>query len=177
MEYYLAVDNSPKGPYSIEDLKALGIKPEDLIWARGMASWQRADEVPEVNDALFTAAPVPPRFDRGRFTEALRPDEPVAESDRSYTYEEVPECPRSYMWVAIVAFIGIIPLAIVAVIKASMVGRLWNEGKYEQAEAQSRSVLKWAIPSIVIGIPLTVYMYMNPYALNEIIESITDIML
>lgn len=181
MEYYLAVDNNPKGPYTADELRAMHVSPDDLVWKRGMSAWTRIGDISDLNDAIFNdgAAPaVPPRFDRGRF-DAVSPrqPEPSLSAERFNTYYDETECPRSYMWVAIISFIGIIPLAIVAVIKASMVKRLWSEGKQEEAEAQSRSVLKWAIPNIIVGVVLTAYVYLHPTLYTDMVESVVEMLL
>lgn len=161
MEYYLAVDNSPKGPFSVDQLRSLSVKPDDLVWAKGMTTWTKAVEVDELREELFVnASPTPPTFDSQRFADNNR----ASGNTETRMVDDFEECPKNYMWLAIISFIGIVPLAIVAVIKASMVKRLWSEGKHDDARKQSRSALKWALLSLIIGLPLTIfYYYNNPF--------------
>ena len=56
MEYYYAEGDVQKGPFSLSDLGRQGVKPRTLVWRDGMAEWQRAEAVPELQ-SLF-AAPV-----------------------------------------------------------------------------------------------------------------------
>ena len=45
-----------------------------------------------------------------------------------------------------------------ALIKSVMVTRLWEEGNREGARQQSRKVLTWGLISVILGIPLSIYM-------------------
>lgn len=41
------------GPYDLEDLRRMGIGPDDLVWFRGQSQWMRACEAPHTS-RLFT---------------------------------------------------------------------------------------------------------------------------
>ena len=56
-EYYYLVNNEQKGPVSLENLRALNISRDTLIWTEGMSDWKPAGQVAEVASAL---PPVPP---------------------------------------------------------------------------------------------------------------------
>lgn len=55
--YYMVVDNAQAGPFSDAQLQLMaknGIITQDtLVWKAGMASWQKATTVPEVNKLLI----------------------------------------------------------------------------------------------------------------------------
>ena len=56
MEYFIAVNGQQQGPFSIEALRAQNISPATLVWAPGMATWQQAIQVAELQP-LFMAQP------------------------------------------------------------------------------------------------------------------------
>ena len=174
MEYYIASDQGPLGPYTLEELRLRPIKGEELVWRNGLAEWVRADSLEELSEALNPTTP--PTFNRSRFEQNnLPPQQPTAPAyEQGYYEQEQGECPPNYRWLAILTFLGIIPCAIVAIIKSSMVTRLWEEGKYEAARQQSRSVVKWSIIGCVIGIPLNIY-YMFFWDFNPAFLELFDL--
>ena len=60
--YHIAVDGEALGPYSVEGLQhkldSGVISPSTLVWATGMADWQRASDVDELSK-LFGSPPPP----------------------------------------------------------------------------------------------------------------------
>ena len=52
-EYKVGIDNQQYGPYGVNQLKAMAddgsFKPDMLVWAKGMANWTKAGEVPELS--------------------------------------------------------------------------------------------------------------------------------
>ncbi|MDR1859969.1 MAG: DUF4339 domain-containing protein [Bacteroidales bacterium] len=57
-EYHIAVDGQRQGPFSIDDLRGLGISEETLVWHKSRENWQKAGDTPELAP-LFRAAPPP----------------------------------------------------------------------------------------------------------------------
>lgn len=55
--YYIADNGQQRGPYPPEQLPAQGLRPDTLVWADGMAQWQRADQVPELQGVFPAAGP------------------------------------------------------------------------------------------------------------------------
>ena len=59
-KYYLIKDEQQQGPYSIEELQSLNIKPSTLIWADMLTDWTTAKDVPELAAILpKTPPPIP----------------------------------------------------------------------------------------------------------------------
>lgn len=162
MDYYIASEQGPLGPYSIEQLKERRVKADDMVWRNGLSEWTRVDQLAELESVLNAPVVVPPSFDRARF-EANRPGaqwQPAPQQQFYYPDDE--ECPPTYRWIAIIAFLGIIPCAIVSLIKSIMVTRLWEEGKRDAARYQSRKALMWGLIGALIGIPISIYiMFFN----------------
>ncbi len=60
MEYFYATaNNEQRGPVSPEQLLALNLPPDTLVWHEGMPQWQRLDSVPELRAARGTVSPQP----------------------------------------------------------------------------------------------------------------------
>lgn len=59
--------------------------------------------------------------------------------------------PYNFLTMAIIAIILFFPLGIPAIIKASSVNRLWNQGQYKLAIAQSASARRLSLIAIIIG--------------------------
>jgi TM2 domain-containing membrane protein YozV len=58
MNYYIAAGSVQQGPFAVEQLRGMGLHADTLVWAEGMAQWQPAGQVAELQP-LFTAA-MPP---------------------------------------------------------------------------------------------------------------------
>lgn len=84
----------------------------------------------------------------------IQPIPPVRPVQPYPNYEpmspEAPQEPSNNLGLAIVALVLFPPLGIPALIKACYIKQLWNEGKYDLAEAQSKTVRKLGIWSIVL---------------------------
>ena len=46
--YYAFLDGEQKGPFELNELTSAGVRPSTYVWTKGMADWQRADEVPDI---------------------------------------------------------------------------------------------------------------------------------
>ena len=58
MEFYYLIGNERKGPFSISELKYVGLKDETLVWAEGLEDWKPASEVEELQ-ILIKTPPIP----------------------------------------------------------------------------------------------------------------------
>ena len=63
MEYYIASDQGPLGPYNLQQLKERPIHANDMVWCNGMPEWSRADQIEELSE-IINAPATPPSFDR-----------------------------------------------------------------------------------------------------------------
>jgi len=61
-QYKVAVGKEQYGPYDMAALQTMAgdgsFKPDQLVWAKGMSGWTKAEEVPELS-GLFGAPPLP----------------------------------------------------------------------------------------------------------------------
>lgn len=60
IEYFIIVNNVQKGPFSKEDLLALSINQDTLIWHKGLDKWTRAKNIPDLAEVInFQPPPIP----------------------------------------------------------------------------------------------------------------------
>lgn len=52
MNYFISINGTQRGPFPPEQLPAQGLRPETMVWADGMAQWERADRVAELQPIL-----------------------------------------------------------------------------------------------------------------------------
>lgn len=62
-EYYYIDGKEQKGPYSIEQLKTVGLKRDTLVWTEDFENWKAVWEVEELKILLKKTPPPPPIFD------------------------------------------------------------------------------------------------------------------
>ena len=58
--------------------------------------------------------------------------------------------PSSYLALSIIAAFFCLPLAIPAIIKATKVELLWNQGRYNEAEEASKGAKMWSIIALAM---------------------------
>lgn len=64
MNYFIIVNDTQQGPYTIEELRQRHIDASTLVWAEGMAQWTPAWQVEELktlSTPRLAMAPTPPQ--------------------------------------------------------------------------------------------------------------------
>ena len=177
MEIYIHANGSNMGPYSLEQLKDLGISPDTPVWYNGLPDWTPAGVAPATRELFFAPSP----------DKAIVPEEPSAEAQatpasgesappipggqqgynpnqgyygrqgynpQGYPYgpgQQGP--PPSYLaWAIISTLCCCMPFGIVAIIYASKVNGLWLRGDVNGAYKASARAQTWTILAIVIGL-------------------------
>lgn len=177
MEIYIHSNGSNMGPYSLEQLKDLGISPDTPVWYNGLPDWTPAGVAPATRELFFAPSP----------DKAIVPAEPSAEAQatpasgesappvpgaqqgynpnqgyyggqgynpQGYPYgpgQQGP--PPSYLaWAIISTLCCCMPFGIVAIIYASKVNGLWLRGDVNGAYKASARAQTWTILAIVIGL-------------------------
>ncbi|MDY4245252.1 MAG: DUF4339 domain-containing protein, partial [Porphyromonas sp.] len=59
-QYYIIRNEQQAGPYTLEELAAMGITPDTIVWTEGMADWTPARQVSELASLFTTTAQTPP---------------------------------------------------------------------------------------------------------------------
>ncbi len=57
MTYYIGEAGQQRGPFTLDQLRAMHLSPDALVWREGMPQWRPARAVPELQ--LLAAPPVP----------------------------------------------------------------------------------------------------------------------
>lgn len=52
--WYIRNNDEHLGPYSIEELKLLGLYSDDYVWKDGLPAWTKACQVPELTELMIT---------------------------------------------------------------------------------------------------------------------------
>lgn len=60
MNYFLIIDGHQAGPYTKENLLGMGVRTDTPVWREGMADWQPAGTLAELNDLFYERPPIPP---------------------------------------------------------------------------------------------------------------------
>lgn len=51
-EFYYLDEKKQKGPFSIDQLKTVGLKPDTLVWTDGFENWKPVKDVEELKGLL-----------------------------------------------------------------------------------------------------------------------------
>ena len=62
-EFYYLDEKEQKGPFTIDQLKTIGLKPETLVWSEGFENWKQVKDVDELKIVLKKTPPPPPIID------------------------------------------------------------------------------------------------------------------
>lgn len=173
MDYWIAIDKKKIGPLSLDDVRSRKLDPNVLVWHNGLATWCRADQLPELAGALSSTdeaaddSVVPPPQPSAtnpqpqqpqQFNMPAVPPQSGAPLSSRPTYlnrppEPIPEKPTTYLGWCIAAIIFCcMPFAIVALIFSIKVSSRYNKGDYAAAQKASERAELWLIISIVAGL-------------------------
>ena len=192
MEIYIHANGSNMGPYSLEQLKDLGIRPDTPVWYNGLPDWTPAGVAPATRELFFAPSP----------DKAIVPEEPSAEAQATpASGESAPPIPSgqqgynpnqgyygrqgynpqgypygpgqqgpppSYLaWAIISTLCCCIPFGVVAIVYASKVNSLWARGDMYGAQKASERAQLWTILAIVLGLLANFFVMMiNPMFLG-----------
>ena len=192
MEIYIHANGSNMGPYSLEQLKDLGISPDTPVWYNGLPDWTPAGVAPATRELFFAPSP----------DKAIVPEEPSAETQATpASGESAPPIPSgqqgynpnqgyygrqgynpqgypygpgqqgpppSYLaWAIISTLCCCIPFGVVAIVYASKVNSLWARGDMYGAQKASERAQLWTILAIVLGLLANFFVMMiNPMFLG-----------
>lgn len=158
--FYIDQEGKQKGPSSIDELKNLQIKKDTQVWTQGMAEWQRAYDVVELQPLFFISAATT----HNEYVETTPGQQATFQQT---TAQNVPAMPKSWMVESIL--VTILPflfcgnvfslLGIIAIVSASKVESLYHSGLFAQSVEASNNAGRWtkitlwiAIGAILLGI-------------------------
>ena len=62
MKYFAIIEGEKQGPFELEQLAEAGVRPSTYVWCKGMADWEKAENVADIC-----------RMYRGRLYDLLHP--------------------------------------------------------------------------------------------------------
>lgn len=48
MRYFAMIDGERRGPFELENLAEAGVRPDTYVWCKGMADWEKAEDVADI---------------------------------------------------------------------------------------------------------------------------------
>lgn len=153
-KYHYFDGNEQHGPFTIEELKSFRITKETLVWYDGLADWQPAGSVNEL-EVLFGAAPIKKEPAKTAIQEAMQEkSEPVMQKRQEETnVSGRPEKPKNWIVEAvIVTILCCSPLALVSIFFGSRVNPRYERGDYEGAASASKTAKLLVFVSLALGI-------------------------
>lgn len=181
MNYHVVIEGQAVGPYTPQQLAALGINGETLVWYQGLENWIPASQVPEVMAAINAAnqnyntelyqqpavpqEPAQPAQPQQVYQQQVyqQPQQQPYQQPQQQVYQQQPyqqpyqqqsyakTCPPNNLVMAIIGLVLFFPIGIPALIKAIRVNSLWEQGQHDEAIAQSISARKLGLLAIFIG--------------------------
>lgn len=157
--YYLAINKQRLGPFPEEELLQNGMTPDTLVWCKGMENWTKAGDVPELAKYLSSPPQIPEETPMvPEVAPQYAQQDYDAHQNQQPSYQDVPPRPANHIGKAICSTIFCCPpFGVVAIIKASRVNRLYDQGRYDAAEGHSRSANKWANIAIRVGLGIALF--------------------
>ncbi len=134
MKFYIVENNQSVGPFTVEELKAKGIKPDTPVWREGMADWTSAGMVPEFASVFGNAA-------------APAPAAPAMQMPQNGV------CPKTWLLESILCTLFCcLPFGGVGIVFAAQVQSKFSAGDFAGAAAASKSAGKWTKIGVVCGV-------------------------
>ncbi|MCI6855970.1 MAG: DUF4339 domain-containing protein, partial [Bacteroidales bacterium] len=87
MQYWIIKDGESKGPFTLEELQAMGISQTTKIWCKGMDNWTKAGET-DIADVLFAHVVDESEERSAESADASESEERSAESGEASESEE-----------------------------------------------------------------------------------------
>jgi hypothetical protein len=88
-EYYYTLNGEQTGPISLEEIRALKLSKNTLVWTEGMETWKMALEVEEIKTSLRTPPPPLPKLENTTsvIQDSLSIKDPSTKYDENYERE------------------------------------------------------------------------------------------
>lgn len=171
MQYWAYINGEQKGPMELDQLLALDITHETLVWREGLETWIPAKDLSELSTILISPSTnkvAPPPVNQNTINNQQSAQQPTeqahatapaqeypkyAPGQQPYQEYRMPPCPPTNLIWAILSLICCCQVfGIVAVVYAAQVTSLYNSGKYEASQKASNNALMWSIASLAVGV-------------------------
>lgn len=138
MEYFIVQNGQQQGPFTIDQLRTMGINANTPVWAQGFSEWTKAGSVVELQSILIPVPPINGIPSRPSYQQVS---------------QNIPPMPEAGLgWAIAATLLCCMPFGIVAIIYATKVSSLYHQGRYEEAENASQKAKTWTWVSAISGI-------------------------
>ena len=180
-KYYAMIDGEQKGPFSLEELPAAGVRPSTYIWCKGLPDWEKAEDNADIcrlfrnhlydvmhptQDALLqdnsdadnkwkVKADEPKDPHASRFDRFLQQagEDPLPTLEEIEAQKDTSSPPVSMIGYAwLVTFLCFPPTGIVALVYAYKSKHAWEKGENTIAHEMSRKAKMFTGISFFIGL-------------------------
>lgn len=146
MKYFVMIDGRREGPYDLDNLVEVGVRPSTWIWAKNMPDWQKAADVPEVCRLFrqYLGGAIP---SRNAISAEAQPEEETAKTFFTPTFDvdEVDTTipPQNLLPFAIIAMLFCFPLTgIVAIYFSWKANAVWKHSSSSGITEEERTRIR-----------------------------------
>lgn len=148
MNYYVARDGEPQGPFTHQQLAQQGITPDTLVYNETMANWTPAGSIPELQAMIFGGATPAAAAPNGGYVPCNGPA-----PGNQQPMQPIEPQPKTWLVESILATLFCcLPLGIVGIVYASQVSSSYSVGDYKNAKFKSQMAGKWVKASFIVGL-------------------------
>lgn len=186
MKYYAMIDGERRGPYELDRLAEAGVRPETYVWCKGMADWEKAEDVADIcrmyrnriHDLMHPSsveaeqrkqqaaaenlptATESTQISPSRFSRYMNDPEQMPTIEQIDEQQDIDQPPRPMMGLAIaVTLLCFPPTGIAAIIFARKSKKAWEEGEHKQAHDYCRSAKMSVGISFFLGLILYAFLF------------------
>lgn len=158
-KYWIVVNNDHQGPFSKEELAAMGLSADTYAWHPGLPKWTQARHIEELADIVVEEeTETLPETSQPQAPLAVEPEPPLSQPEPAPRQAAVPpppppqpvgathndtpahhaKCPPSYLaWAIVTTILFCVPIGIAAIIYSSKVSGAWFAGNADKAHRYS----------------------------------------
>lgn len=155
-KYFYRDNNQNLGPFSLQELQSKYITPQTYVWYEGLAEWQPASQIPELQSLFGQSGPV----QYSSNAQAQHPNSHTTHHNTTtYNNYSAPQTPPHYplpkSWLVesiLVTVLCCLPFGIIGIVNASKVESKYYAGDYLGAEKASKEAKKWSLIGVGTGL-------------------------
>lgn len=150
-KYHYSDGTNSFGPFTLEELKEIGIVPDTYIWFEGMTNWKPAKELPELSFLIAQG-------EKPYYTQAGPPPPHYGQSTPPPYGTLVAQPPPSYLiWAILSTLFCCLPFGIVSIVYASSVERKFYSGDIAGAQRASDAARKWLWINVAVSVAAWIF--------------------
>lgn len=135
-KYYMIIDGNQSGPFTPEELKYHGLRPDSMVWRQGLPNWVQASALPELQYLFGYGSPAAPT--------ASWNNEPIAHTNW-------------LPWAIVCTVLGILTscitliLGIIGIVQANKANNYYNMGDAVRGHSANTSAKTLTLIGLILG--------------------------